>query len=149
MREDFIEIEGKFQSLAKPIMAWTPKYKEKRKIQIDLEEFKEIVPIIAQHIDFDLKTENENSFSYTRKDKYDNLTELIEITHSEKNIHCKSTSLREDISDYGSNETRVRLFFHAFKTIGNEIYLNDEVLIEENESIIKVFITKIVGFFQK
>ncbi|WP_196895987.1 hypothetical protein [Aureivirga marina] len=149
MREDFVEIEEEIHSNSRPIMAWTPKFKEKRKIQIDLEIFKEIVPIIAEQIDFDFKSEEENCFTYTRKDRYDNLTELIEITHSEEFILCKSTSLREDIDDYGQNETRVRLFFHAFEIIGSELYLDENFIPEQPKSFIEIFIEKMKGLFQK
>lgn len=120
----------KYQSTIKKkhSVAWTPKYEEEFRTNLNSIVFIPIVIKTFEKLGWDLVYQDENSAEAKRKRDLWQWGQKITVTFDYGKVKVKSVSLGNEFWDIGRNSKRVKLFIYAFQQTEKEF--DEEALTE-------------------
>jgi len=116
MTEEHKKYEKKIKR--KYSFGWTPTYEEEVKTYLNEVVFAPVIVKTFEKLGWDIVYQDETQIEANRTDKWEKShTERIVVTYKSGRIIIKSTSLKNNMWDFGRNSKRVKLFIFVFKEI--------------------------------
>jgi len=129
MTEDLKKYESTINK--KHSIAWTPKYEEEFRANLNRSVFIPIVIKTFEKIGWDLVFQDENSAEAKRRRDLWQWGQKITVTFEYGKVKVKSVSLGNEFWDIGRNSKRVKLFIYAFQQMEKEFDKDSLVELEK------------------